>query len=602
VKLLGTMKDRNVFRVGMVYIVAAWVLVQVMDIILDDLVAPGWILQFIVFLCIAGFPLALWLSWTFALTPNGLRLEKHVDRSQWERPAVTRLDYVIVALLAAVIGLVALERFMPQALDTTAGRQVVSAPAPAEPEPEPVEIAENSIAVLPFDNLSDDAGQVYFSDGLADEILNALVKVDGLAVASRTSSFALKGDTRSIQQIARSLRVANILEGSVRKVGNRLRVTAQLIDAETDVHLWSDSYDRDLDDIFQVQEEIANAIVSALTVELGQELQAVSIARGTASVDAYDLYLRGRELFIARENLPLSWDLLQQVTHLDPKFARAWETLAAVHSVATSWFPGDGIDHESLALAAARRALELDPGLSMPHAVIGMKHEVTGAGYTGAIASLDTAIANDPNNATAFLWRGITLKDMGYAERALDDFDACLAVDPAYLNCQQYRASTLMTLGRVAEGVRQFEATLPYNFHSESDVFVSYYVKTGQEKMAYLVASLALRLPYAPVRDWIAVIEDPDGDHAAGLARFEEWGAANNIGICDMDTLAVDFGQTRCYTTIKTARMMWEPAAAGFRRSPAFSDWVDTHLADFWRENGFPGQCRETGDGGYTCD
>lgn len=600
-KLLGKMKDRNVFRVGMVYIVAAWVLVQVMDIILDDMAAPDWILQFVVFLCFAGFPLALWLAWTFALTPDGLRMEKHVDRRQWaEQPATSKLDYVIVALLAAVIGLVALERFMPKAVPTPAA--VVAEPPAPKPEAEPVEILDNSIAVLPFDNLSDDASQGYFSDGLADEILNALVKVDGLAVASRTSSFALKGDTRSIQQIARSLRVANVLEGSVRKVGDRLRVTAQLIDAETDVHLWSDSFDRDLTDIFQVQEEIANAIVAALTVELGRELQAVSIARGTASIDAYDLYLRGRELFIARENLPQSWELLQQVTHLDPEFARAWETLAAVHSVATSWFPGDGIDHESLALAAARRALELNPDLSMPHAVIGMKHEVTGAGYAGAIASLDTAIANDPNNATAFLWRGITLKDMGYARRALADFDACLAVDPAYLNCQQYRASTLMTLGRVAEGVRQFEATLPYNFHSESDVFVSYYVKTGQDRMAYLVASLALRLPYAPVRDWVAAIENPDADHTAGLARFEEWGAANNISVCEMDTLAVDFGQTRCYTTIKTARMMWEPAAASFRRTPAFADWVNTHLIDFWREHGFPEQCRELDIGVIDCD
>lgn len=598
--VLGQMKQRGVFRVGMAYIVAAWVLVQVMDIILQNFMAPDWVLKFVVFLCFTGFPFAVWLAWTFEMTPEGLRLEKHVDRSRYphHRPG-QKLDYVILALLAAVVGLVALERFMPKPPGTVEPT-TTAAPEPA-PE-EPVVILDNSIAVLPFENMSTDPGQEYFSDGLSEELLNALTRVDGLNVASRTSSFAFKGDARGIQQIARQLRVANILEGSVRRVGDRLRVTAQLIDADTDVHLWSDSYDRDLTDIFQVQEEIANAIVSALTVELGVGLKTVSVDSVTSSLDAYDLYLRARELFLAREQLPHSWELLRQATHLDPEFARAWETLAAVHSAATSWFPGDGIDHESLALAAARRALEIDPSLSMPHAVIGMKHQVTGAGYIGAIDSLDHAIANDPRNATALLWRGITLKELGYLQKAVEDFDACLAVDPAYLNCQQWRAEALLGLDRVQEAVSAYEATLPFNFHSASDAFVSYYVKTGQQKMAWLVASLALRKQFAPIRDWVAAIENPDADHAAGLARFEQWGATHNMGICDMISVAIAFGREDCYDDINNVRLMWQPDTAAFRRSPAFSQWATANALPFWREHGFPPQCRESDEGNISCD
>jgi tetratricopeptide (TPR) repeat protein len=330
----------------------------------------------------------------------------------------------------------------------------------------------------------------------------------------------------------------------------------------------------------------------------------VNVASATRNLDAYDLYLRGRELFIARENLPTSWELLQQATHLDPDFARAWETLAAVHSVATSWFPGDGIDHESQALAAARRALEIDPSLSLPHAVIGMKYYVTGAGYTGALASLDTAIENDPRNATAFLWRGITIKELGYLQRALDDFEACLAIDPAYLHCQQWRAEALLGLGRVQEAVRAFEATLEFNFHSASDAFVSYYVRTGQKKMAWLVASLALRKQFAPIRDWVAAIEDPEADHSVGLARFEDWGAAYNMGICDMISVAVAFGREDCYDHegANNVRLMWHPDTALFRKSEAFSDWATANALPYWQENGFPPQCRQDDNGSIACD
>ncbi|MDX1459995.1 MAG: hypothetical protein R3348_02970 [Xanthomonadales bacterium] len=599
--LLGKMKERNVFRVGMAYIVAAWVLVQMMDIILQNFAAPDWILKLLVFFCFAGFPFAIWMAWTFAMTPDGLRKEAHIDRSKLDHPDQgKKLDYAIMALLAVVIGLVSFERFMPAAPEVEKPMvEVIDTPEVVPTGP----ILENSIAVLPFVNMSADPGQEYFSDGISEELLNVLTKVDGLNVASRTSSFAFKGDSRSIQQIARQLRVANILEGSVRKVGDRIRVTAQLIDAETDVHLWSDSYDREMTDIFQLQDEIANAIVAALRTELGVGLEKVTVRSATSSLDAYDLYLQAREMFLARVNLPTSWTMLERATVLDPSFTKAWETLAAVHSVATSWFPGDGIDHESLALAAARRALELDPSLSMPHAVIGMKHQVTGEGYPGAITSLDKAIENDPRNSTALLWRGITWYEMGYADQALEDFEGCLAVDPGYLNCQQYRALALLTLGRVSDAVRAFEATLDDNFHSTTGAFVPYYLHSGQRSMAYAIAALALREQFAPIKFWIEAIEDPQGDHEPRVARFEEWGEMSNQGICDLDFVAVAMRQAQCMDRKVNAEQKWLPDAAWFRETEAFKDYVNANLMAYWREHGFPAQCRPLDDeGDFECD
>ncbi|MGA9575175.1 MAG: tetratricopeptide repeat protein [Lysobacterales bacterium] len=601
--ILGEMKRRNVFRIGMVYIVASWVIIQIGDIIAKNFGAPEWVMGVVITFVISGLPIALFLAWTFALTTDGLRKESDLLKvPTLTRTSGDKLDYITMALLAVIVGMVALDRYMPvPEIPQTAGKatQVVAEPE----EEEPVVIVENSIAVLPFVNMSAEPNQDYFSDGLSEELLNVLTHVDGLVVASRTSSFAYKNDSRNIKQIARSLRVANILEGSVRKVGDRLRITAQLIDTANDRHLWSDTYDRDMDDIFLIQDEIANAIVSALTTELGIGLESVSVDSATSNLDAYDIYLKAREMFIARENLPTSWTLLEQATNMDPQFARAWEALAAVHSVATSWDRGDGMDHDALALAAAHRALEIDPDLSMPYAVIGLKFNTTGEGYAGAIRNLDTAIEKDPKNATAWLWRGITFKDMGYFDKAISDFERCLEIDPAYLLCSQYLASGLLYSGQIESAVRQFEKTIEYNFHALDDQFVSYYVRTGQRNMAYLIGTLGLQnSKYVPVREWVDAIENPLSDHAGQVARFNQWGASNNIDICDMETAAVALRQDQCFASVENAGLQWHPDAAYYRKTPAFKAYVNAHLRDYWQQNGPPPQCRLMDDGEYQCD
>ena len=236
--------------------------------------------------------------------------------------------------------------------------------------------AELSIAVLPFADMSPEGNQEYFADGLSEELLNVLVRIDGLKVASRTSSFALKNETLSIGEIAERLKVNHILEGSVRKMDNRIRVTAQLIDARDDRHLWSDTYDRHMSDIFRIQDEIANAVLREMQLEFGvDEEKPVEIRTDTENMSAYDMYLKARALFAERQidSVKESLALYEKVVELDPTFARGWEGLAAVYGVASSYGIVDR-DYSALALSANKKALEYDPDLSMPYAVIGLTY------------------------------------------------------------------------------------------------------------------------------------------------------------------------------------------------------------------------------------
>ena len=177
-----------------------------------------------------------------------------------------------------------------------------------------------------------------------------------------------------------------------------------------------------------------------------------------------------------------------------------------------------------------------------------------------------------------------------------------LNIDPGYLNCKQYHAETLLGMGRVEEAVREFESTLEENYHSTSDAFVSYYVHSGQKKMAYLVAALGIRNQFAPVKDWIDAIENPNEDHSARVARFEKWGETYNLGICDMNIVAVALKQEQCFPIIDNAKLMWQPDSSWYRKTPAFKEYVNENLMAYWQENGFPSQCRALEDGDFECD
>ena len=266
--ILRELRRRNVFKVGIAYIVVAWLLLQVADVILNNVTAPGWIFQVILLVLAIGLPLILLFAWAFELTPEGLKREHEVDRDE----SITthtgkKLNRVIIGVLVLALAYFAYDKFQSRS-------QELFAPVALEPlkNEQGTTVAEQadakSIAVLPFVDMSAEKDQEYLSDGISEELLNVLAKVPELKVTSRSTAFFYKGKDFKISDIGRELNVAHVLEGSVRKSGNRVRITAQLIDVDSDTHLWSESYDRTLDDIFAVQDEIANEVVSELKVEI----------------------------------------------------------------------------------------------------------------------------------------------------------------------------------------------------------------------------------------------------------------------------------------------------------------------------------------------
>jgi TolB-like protein len=470
------------------------------------------------------------------------------------------------------------------------------------------DIARNTIAVLPFADLSQAGDQQYFTDGLSEELLNLLVGVDGLKVASRTTAFGYRGTTLSIPEIAKALGVAHILEGSVRKSGDRIRITAQLIDAETDQHLWSENFDRNLDDIFAIQDEIGNAIVNALKGEMGlDDPVVVSVKAATDNVDAYAVYLEARELFIKRDNLAMSIRLFRQAIDLDPEFARAWEGLAAVEIVADDWLWSDGISHTPLAMEAAKTALELDPSLSMPFAVIGSYEREQNFDPIEAMRNYGIALQNDPKNTTALLWSGIGLDALGFFDDAIHYYERCLDVDPGYLNCQHFLAYTYLEKGMTDKALEIFEPTLEHNFHSLSDTFVPVYARNGQRNLALLLADIVFRLSSAPVVEWIRAIENPQADHSAGFARFRQWESETDAGF-GLEYVAIvllAYGEYEELASFPNAagNYAWHPDARDFRSTQYFKNVVrETGALTYWRQRGFPNFCRPLGDDDFECD
>ncbi len=429
------LKRRNVFRMGALYLVAGWVLLQVADVLAGVLGLPDWTMRLVAFLLLLGFPLALIFSWVYELTPEGLKRDVDVDRSHSIATQTGRkLNVVIVGLLAAAVTLLALDKLVkPDNAVVVAPGSPASMPAaePAATGASPGAPVAKSIAVLPFVNMSADQNNAYFSDGLSEELLNFLAKVDGLKVAARTSSFKFRNSESDIAEIGEALKVSTVLEGSVRKAGNDVRITAQLIEVDSGYHLWSQTYDRSLDNIFAVQEEIARAIVDALKLPLlGKDAAPLKVA-STSNVEAYDLYLLGRHHAreTTDESLQKAIDYFQQAIAADPAFALAYSGLADAYMLLSD-YGGISIDEaDRLAEPAAHRAMELDPGAAEPYASMGLILDYRFRAEE-SIAYFDKALAINPNYVNALLWKSSVLEDAGRYHEAAALTEQAYELDP----------------------------------------------------------------------------------------------------------------------------------------------------------------------------
>ena len=433
------LKRRNVFRVGAAYAVAGWLLMQIVDVFAPALRLPDWFATAVAFLLLLGFPIALFFAWAFEITPDGIKRESEVphDASATHETAA-KLDRVTITLLLLVAGFVVVDRFVLQD-----DEQATSPPAVAESAedaadiaveqvPAPAEDGKISVAVLPFVNMSDDAQNEYFSDGISEELLNVLVKIDSLRVPSRTSSFTFKGSTETIVDIGKALNVDHVLEGSVRKAGSRIRVTAQLIDVNTDTHLWSDTYTRELDDIFAVQDEISNAIVQALQVTLSGDDQEVLSDHGTANAEAYNQYLLGRHWWNQRipgrmaEAIPP----LRQAVELDPEFDQAWAALADVYLLLPEYAEGSTEENIPRALEAAQKALSINPDSARALTTQAYVKAMYQFDWAGSERDFLRAIKVEPEYTTARQWYAEMLAAQRRIDEALEQLEAAVAVDP----------------------------------------------------------------------------------------------------------------------------------------------------------------------------
>ena len=599
------LKRRNVVRVGIAYVIAAWLLLQLTEVLMELLDLPEFAGRLVILLLIVGFIPALIFAWAFEMTPDGIKREKDVDRSNSITPRTGRkLDNTIIAILVIALAYFVFDKFQgPSVEPATATLEATQ--QPGDTAAEEASLVDPSIAVLPFADMSPEQDQGYFSDGISEELLNLLVRVDGLKVASRTSSFTYKGSSQSLAEIAGELKVDHVLEGSVRKADNRVRITAQLIDAKTDRHLWSETFDRDLVDIFAVQDEIANAIVEALRTELGmlQDTPVISVAVDTENLDAYESYLKARSLFLAREQLEESVRLYQQAVALDPGFARAWGGLASVYAIVESWGI-TGHDWDALAIQAAETALELDPKLSTPWAVIGQIKNNQGD-YISGMKNFDRAVELDPVNATNYLWRGIHYSTLGYHDKATIDLETCLEIDPAYENCRRHLALTHEIVNNDELALKLFQQGTERGFKGSSFMFVSRLVSGGERLLAATIifdsTSLDSSFPAGAVLD---AIEFPDRDHSRGMAKFQNWVEKSGYEISSYPIILIAF---KAYHLVEPApfqnRWVWLRENKAFRTTRYFRPFLDKlGILAYWRENGFPPGCRPLGEEDFECD
>jgi TolB-like protein/Flp pilus assembly protein TadD len=441
------LKRRNVYKVAVAYVVAGWALAQGIAQVFPVFDIPNWAVRLIVLLIIIGLPVALALAWMFELTPQGIKRTETADAM----PDTTRQKkhaWIYVAVIGGLlsIGLFFLGRF------SAATRQTQSSGLSAK-----------SIAVLPFGNLSRDPDNEYFAAGIQDEIITRLAQISDLKVISCTSTQRYKGSGQNLRQIASELGVTNILEGSVQKANDQVHVNVQLLNALTDSHLWADTFDRKLTDVFGVESEIAKTIADTLRAKLTGREAATLSARPTENSAAHDLYLKGRFFWNKRNTNDLKKALtyFQQASNEDPSYALAWSGIADVYVLLPLFGGANPADAYPKAKEAANKAVALDPNLAEPHAALGLIGNIFDFDFALSLREFEKAIALNPNYATAHHWFGNSLLEcIGDFERSIVEVKRALELDPLSIAINVDLGYSYYFAGRYPEGIAQIRKAL----------------------------------------------------------------------------------------------------------------------------------------------
>jgi adenylate cyclase len=463
------LKRRNVYKVAVAYAVVGWLIAQIATQIFPFLEIPNWIVRLVIVLIAIGFPIALVVAWAFEATSEGIKRTEVADAM----PAAhgqKRHAWIYVVVIGAVIsvGLFFLGRY------TAGNKTAVAAPN---------DLSNKSIAVLPFVDLSQGHDQEYFCDGISEEIIGTLAKIEGLRVVARTSSFSFKGKNADVSEIAQKLNVRNILEGSLRREGNRIRVSAQLVSAADGSHLWSDTFERELQGVFAVQDEITRSIVDALKVKLA----VAPSARTPENTEAYDLYLQG--LYFSNrsdeESLRKSLNLFQRALDIDPNFARAWTGIAK----AWLWLADAYVrplDAYPKAKEAASRALALDEHDAEAHCYLSEAKRVLDRDFTGGEKELKRALEIDPNSGPARLFMALLKTAQGELGEGIKEIQQAERLDPLSPVICSFAVGIYLAADRIDDAIEAGKRTVQIdpNYVYFDPVLANAYREKGDSQKA----------------------------------------------------------------------------------------------------------------------
>ena len=618
--LFSELKRRNVIRTGLAYLAASWLVFEVLSAVMEVFGAPVWAIKSLVAVLAIGLPLALVLAWVYEITPEGVRTTSEVDASRsLSHSTGRRLDYMIVVLLIAAIAVVALDRFWPEtpAVSSPVSADVTETVSPPESEPQ-LTATPNSIAVLAFRDMSANKDQEYLSDGLAEEILNALVRIDGLKVAGRTSSFSFKGKDDDLRSIGEALRVGHLLEGSVRKQGEQVRITAQLVKAADGFQVWSESYDGDVADIFDLQERIAQSVARKLEVTLSSANQERLSLAGTNNVEAYELYLKADSVPFSEAEL-----LLDQAIRLDPGFSRAYSERAMRRLLRTQNADVNQLEAWPFVASDIDAALRIDPNNSAAYGARGFLYYLQRR-FVDMEPAFRRGLAINPRDPDLLYLYQTALISMGQMDRAYEIVSRLVEIEPLYGWYQLYKGIVVYFLGNKEEARRL--AILASELGPNTYKQILGWIAAGDgdaEEAARLTAEswegfeiglndeevlVAMRGAFGTDKDKAAAIAVID----AALQRRAEMTQHRMLPMFYMAQGAYDQGLELFFTRpdptdeVLYGRIWSElPAYVEFRRSDRMQDFAQrSGLLAYWLEYGWPNWCQpvEEGSEQFDCD
>ena len=603
--LFAELKRRKVFRVAGAYAVVGWLVIEVAATVLPQFQVPDWAPRMVTLLVALGFPIVLVMAWVFDITPDGIK----VDASK----AGSKRMLAIAGVLAALAVGWYYRGTAP------VGKGDVVAPK-VDAAPVAVAVRAKSIAVLPFTDLSPGHDQEYFSDGMSEEILNALAQVKDLKVAGRTSSFSFKGKNEDLRTIGKALGVANVLEGSVRKQGDKVRITAQLIQTSDDTHLWSRAYDGDMRDVFALQERVARAITDQLKVVLQGEQKKRLVPMATSNPEAYVLYLQATDIFNRRDGAHFQDAVadLKEAIRLDPKYARAHSRLAGLYSIASGYSTIDFNESSAESIREAHLAIALDPTLAEGYAVLGVAYS-SHRQWQASVEATERAIALDAADTSAVFWKGTTEIDSGYLAQGTATMDRVLAIDPLMTIALRWRALLYRHSGDLSKARRLLQQSIDAGqiVGETSLAMVAHDEGKDQEAIARFTRGSRLFLSNFPGDASQTLAQGIYGDQAArakAVAMVDAYlatrpkpvsgGAPWALLLLGQPERALAVFQEAPTTNdaLFLTTLWWREGAAA-RKLPQFAEFArKTHLAEFWDKYGPPDLCRKNDAGDYVCE